>query len=89
MGADPSRVGVCDRRVVLLHSGGGGLLPPLFSQKAMNNYPKWIYHATEPARIVANFEEHEAAGPKWSESPATEATAATAAIEAKPKKKKE
>jgi hypothetical protein len=48
------------------------------------NYPKWIYHATEPARIVANFEEHESAGPGWSESPAE-----VAAAEAKPKKKKE
>jgi len=33
------------------------------------NYPKWIYHATQPARIVQNFEEHEAAGDGWAESP--------------------
>jgi hypothetical protein len=32
-------------------------------------YPKWIYHASEPARIVADEVEHAAAGPEWAESP--------------------
>jgi hypothetical protein len=33
------------------------------------SYPKWIYHAIEPARIVADEAEHAAAGPGWAESP--------------------
>lgn len=32
-------------------------------------YPKWLYHATEPARIVASREEHEAMGPEWKQTP--------------------
>lgn len=32
-------------------------------------YPKFLYHATEPARIVADASEHAAAGPEWAESP--------------------
>lgn len=34
------------------------------------SYPKWIYHASEPARIVADAAEQEAAGPEWAETPA-------------------
>ncbi len=33
-------------------------------------YPKWLYHRTEPARIVQDPAEHEALGPEWAESPA-------------------
>jgi hypothetical protein len=32
-------------------------------------YPKALYHATEPARLVQNAEEHAALGPAWSEAP--------------------
>jgi hypothetical protein len=35
----------------------------------MQRYPKFIYHASEPARIVADEVEHAAAGPEWAESP--------------------
>lgn len=33
-------------------------------------YPKWIYHKTEPAKIVQSKEEHEAQGTGWKETPA-------------------
>lgn len=33
-------------------------------------YPKWLYHATEPARVVADPDEHAALGPEWAETPA-------------------
>jgi hypothetical protein len=36
----------------------------------MTSYPKWIYSATEPPRVVADAAEHAAAGPGWVESPA-------------------
>lgn len=33
-------------------------------------YPKWLYHKTEPAKIVQNKEEHESLGKGWEETPA-------------------
>lgn len=33
------------------------------------DYPKWLYHATEEARIVANEEEHSSLGAGWHEEP--------------------
>lgn len=32
-------------------------------------YPKWLYHATEKARLVHSEEEHEALGAAWVEHP--------------------
>jgi hypothetical protein len=32
-------------------------------------FPKWLYHATNPARIVASAEEADALGDEWAESP--------------------
>lgn len=32
-------------------------------------YPKWLYHATLPACIVATHEEREALGDEWAEHP--------------------
>jgi hypothetical protein len=59
-------------------------------------YPKYLYHATEPARIVNNYEEHEALGEGWSEEPhqlplvAEEPKQASSveALDPKPKKKR-
>lgn len=34
------------------------------------SYPKWLYNATLPARIVNDPVEHEALGEGWEESPA-------------------
>jgi hypothetical protein len=34
-------------------------------------WPHWAYHATEPARVVANAEEALALGPGWSATPIT------------------
>ncbi|HXG71324.1 MAG TPA: hypothetical protein VNJ04_12030 [Gemmatimonadaceae bacterium] len=39
------------------------------SKKAIQ-YPSWLYHATEPARIVESAEEEAALGPAWSDTPA-------------------
>ena len=36
----------------------------------MSSYPKWLYHPTEPAKVVQNEAEHKALGPEWVESPA-------------------
>lgn len=36
----------------------------------MQNYPKWIFHKTLPAKIVETKEEHDAQGPEWKETPA-------------------
>ena len=33
------------------------------------HFPKWKYHATLPARIVANYEEEEALGDEWADRP--------------------
>jgi hypothetical protein len=33
-------------------------------------YPKFLYHAAEPARIVGSDSEHDALGAGWVESPA-------------------
>lgn len=32
-------------------------------------YPCWLYHATEPARVVDSFEAHEALGDGWATHP--------------------
>lgn len=45
-------------------------------------YPKWQYHASEPARLVNNAEEEKALGPGWVDNPAI-------AGNAKPTAKKE
>lgn len=37
---------------------------------AFEAYPKWLYHATEPAQIVPDEAAHAAAGDGWYESPA-------------------
>jgi hypothetical protein len=50
----------------------------------MTSYPKWIYHATHPARIVADAETHAAAGPEWVEAPVSvEAQSEPAPVAAK------
>lgn len=36
----------------------------------MTSYPKWLYHPTEPARIVPDEATHKALGESWVESPA-------------------
>lgn len=36
----------------------------------MSSYPKWLYHPTKEARIVADEAAHQALGPEWVESPA-------------------
>lgn len=38
-------------------------------------YPKWLYHATEPPRIVAGPDEQAALGAEWAETPAAFAAA--------------
>jgi len=48
-------------------------------------YPKWLYHATEAAVIVASRSEHKALGAGWYESPA-DVPAAKPAKAAKPGK---
>ena len=35
----------------------------------MEQYPKWIYHKTIPAKIVETKEDHDAQGPEWKETP--------------------
>lgn len=37
---------------------------------AHEHYPKFLYHATEPARVVHSKDEHEVIGEGWHESPA-------------------
>lgn len=39
--------------------------PPYVHQ----HYPKWMYHATEPARLVQNAADHDALGDEWAEEP--------------------
>jgi hypothetical protein len=36
----------------------------------MQEFPKWMYHRTEPARIVDDPIEQDALGPDWAETPA-------------------
>jgi hypothetical protein len=36
----------------------------------MNQYPKWLYHRTNPPVIVNNPDDHKALGDGWAESPA-------------------
>lgn len=36
----------------------------------MSNYPKWLYHPTKEAVVVADEAAHRALGPGWYESPA-------------------
>ena len=36
----------------------------------MDEYPKWLYHATEHSIIVASREEQDALGDEWAETPA-------------------
>jgi hypothetical protein len=36
----------------------------------MNQFPKWKYHATEPARVVHDEAAETALGDDWAESPA-------------------
>lgn len=36
----------------------------------MNQFPKWLYHAELPARIVKTPEEQIALGEGWADSPA-------------------
>lgn len=43
----------------------------------MSSYPKWVYHRSEPARVVENAIEHLALGDGWVESPADVDTAPT------------
>jgi hypothetical protein len=35
----------------------------------IQQYPKWLYHASEPACIVNDPIEHDAKGPGWFDSP--------------------
>lgn len=49
----------------------------------MSQYPKWLYHASQEPRIVADEAAHKALGPGWAESPA-DAKAAPAAPKAAP-----
>lgn len=46
-------------------------------------YPKWLYHQTQPPVIVNNEEEHRDLGPEWSDSPDSPPVA-----EEKPEEKK-
>ncbi len=32
-------------------------------------FPKWLYHATAPKKLVADLAAQEALGPEWAESP--------------------
>jgi hypothetical protein len=54
-------------------------------------YPCWLYHESEPARVVASYEEHEALGDGWATHPdllaAAPAPAPVPAPESKSKKK--
>lgn len=34
------------------------------------SYPKWLYHETEPAKIVQTNEEHDSLVGRWEETPA-------------------
>lgn len=36
----------------------------------MSSYPKWVYHRSEPARVVEDAVEQLALGEGWVESPA-------------------
>lgn len=36
----------------------------------MQEFPKWMYHRTEAARIVDDPIEQDALGPDWAETPA-------------------
>lgn len=36
----------------------------------MDEFPKWVYHATEPAQIVADRDAQDALGEEWAETPA-------------------
>lgn len=36
----------------------------------MQEFPKWMYHRTEPAVIIDDPAEQEALGPDWAEHPA-------------------
>lgn len=43
---------------------------PAQKEYVYQEYPKWIYHPSLPARVVQSIEEQTAAGPEWKESPA-------------------
>lgn len=48
-------------------------------------YPCWLYHASEPARIVDSYEDHEALGDEWATHPdLVKAPAPAAAADVKP-----
>lgn len=36
----------------------------------MQSYPKWLYHPSKPAALVADETERKALGAGWAESPA-------------------
>lgn len=57
----------------------------------MDEYPKWLYHATEHSIIVASREEQDALGDEWAETPAEfddseDGVAVTAPKRGRPKK---
>lgn len=36
----------------------------------IKNYPKWLYHKTDGAKLIQNEDEHKELGKDWKESPA-------------------
>ena len=58
-------------------------------QTASTAYPKWQYHATEPAKMVNSADEEKKLGPGWFDNPAQAVPKATAkkADEEKPEVK--
>lgn len=38
----------------------------------MSDYPRWVFHASEPSRIVRSLEEREGLGPEWHHHPVSD-----------------
>jgi len=59
---------------------------PVMTDRPRVEYPAWRYHATEPAKIIADQEEDAALGPGWFNHPPTEddLVRTTAAVPSEP-----
>lgn len=50
----------------------------------MKSYPKWLYHSSKPATVVADEAAHKALGPGWEESPSAFKSKSVSKAEEKP-----
>ncbi len=54
----------------------------------MEDYPRWKYHATDPACIVKNAEEEKSLGEEWGNAPVEAVKKSTVKIDAETPKKR-